>query len=109
MNDQSPNDIFHASSFLQGHNAEYIEQLYAQYANDPNAVDEAWQEFFRALGDSEVDVKKEATGPSWQRTDWPPTPNDDLTMALDGQWPADPAPADMGKKIAAKAADKGVS
>ena len=109
MNDQSPNDIFHASSFLQGHNAEYIEQLYAQYANDPNAVDEAWQEFFRALGDSEVDVKKEATGPSWQRTDWPPTPNDDLTMALDGQWPADPAPADMGKKIAAKAADKGVA
>ena len=109
MNDQSPNDIFHASSFLQGHNAEYIEQLYAQYANDPNAVDEAWQEFFRALGDAEVDVKKEATGPSWQRTDWPPTPNDDLTMALDGQWPADPAPADMGKKIAAKAADKGVS
>ena len=109
MNDQSPNDIFHASSFLQGHNAEYIEQLYAQYANDPNAVDEAWQEFFRALGDAEVDVKKEATGPSWQRTDWPPTPNDDLTMALDGQWPADPAPADMGKKIAAKAADKGVA
>lgn len=109
MNDQSPNDIFHASSFLQGHNAEYIEQLYAQYANDPNAVDEAWQEFFRALGDAEVDVKKEATGPSWQRTDWPPTPNDDLTVALDGQWPADPAPADMGKKIAAKAADKGVA
>jgi len=39
MTDQSPNDIFKASSFLQGHNAEYIEQLYARYANDPNAVD----------------------------------------------------------------------
>ena len=38
MTEQSPNDIFKASSFLQGHNAEYIEQLYARYANDPNAV-----------------------------------------------------------------------
>ena len=40
MNDQSPNDVFHASSFMQGHNAEYIEQLYARYADDPSAVDE---------------------------------------------------------------------
>ena len=27
MTEQSPNDIFKASSFLQGHNAAYIEQL----------------------------------------------------------------------------------
>ena len=47
MTDQSANDLFHASSFMQGHNAEYLEQLYARYANDPNAVDAAWQEFFR--------------------------------------------------------------
>ena len=47
MTDQSPNDIFHASSFMQGHNAEYLEQMYARYASDPNAVDAAWQEFFR--------------------------------------------------------------
>ncbi|MCL4109754.1 UNVERIFIED_CONTAM: hypothetical protein GTU68_018481 [Idotea baltica] len=88
MTDQSPNDVFHASSFLQGHNAEYIEQLYAQYANDPNAVDEAWQSFFAALGDSELEAKAEAAGPSWARTDWPPQPQDDLTQALDGQWVA---------------------
>ena len=70
MTELKPNDQFHASSFLQGHNAEYIEQLYAQYANDPNAVDEAWQQFFRALGDAELDVKAEAHGPSWARRDW---------------------------------------
>jgi hypothetical protein len=35
MTEQSPNDQFHASSFMQGHNAEYLEQLYARYANDP--------------------------------------------------------------------------
>ena len=83
MTDQSPNDQFHASSFMQGHNAEYLEQLYARYATDPNAVDEAWQAFFAQLGDGEVEVKREAAGPSWARADWPPQPNDDLTAALD--------------------------
>jgi len=39
MTEQSPNDQFHASSFMQGHNATYPEQLYARYANDPGAVD----------------------------------------------------------------------
>ncbi len=106
MTDQSPNDLFHASSFLQGTNAEYIEQLYAQYANDPAAVDEAWQAFFAALGDDGLDVKAEAAGPSWARNDWPPVPNDDLTQALDGQWAAEPEAA--GKKIKEQAAAKGV-
>lgn len=108
MNDQSPNDLFHASSFMQGHNAEYLEQMYARYASDPNAVDASWQEFFRQLGDAELDVKAEAAGPSWARTDWPPQPNDDLTAALDGQWPAAPEAKGAGKKIKEKAAEKGV-
>jgi len=106
MTEQSPNDVFHASSFMQGHNAEYLEQLYARYANDPGAVDEAWAEFFRQMGDDEVSVKQEAAGPSWARTDWPPQPNDDLTAALDGQWATEPEAA--GKKIKAKAAEKKV-
>ncbi len=106
MTDQSPNDIFHASSFLQGHNADYIEHLYARYADNPAAVDESWQAFFKSLGDASGDAKAEAAGPSWGRTDWPPVPNDDLTAALDGQWPTDPKKA--GEKIAAKAAEKGV-
>ena len=108
MTDQSPNDLFHASSFMQGHNAEYLEQLYARYANDPNAVDEAWQAFFAQLGDGEIDVKKEAAGPSWARGDWPPMPNDDLTGALTGEYPAAPESKEAGKKIKAKAAEKGV-
>jgi len=108
MTDQSPNDLFQASSFMQGHNAEYLEQLYAQYANDPNAVDAAWQEFFRALGDAEPDVKAEAAGPSWARADWPPAPNDDLTGALTGEWPAQAEAKGAEKKIREKAAEKGV-
>ena len=104
MTDQSPNDQFHASSFLQGHNAEYIEQLYARYANDPSAVDEAWASFFRNLGDTEIDAKREAAGPSWARADWPPQPSDELTAALDGQWAE---PARQVEKIKAKAAETG--
>ncbi|MEO1025284.1 MAG: 2-oxoglutarate dehydrogenase E1 component [Pseudomonadota bacterium] len=110
MTEQSPNDIFKASSFLQGHNAAYIEQLYARYANDPNAVDEAWQQFFRELGDTEIDAKREAAGPSWARADWPPAPSDELTAALDGQWgDLGPAAADKAAtKIKAKAEETGV-
>ncbi|MDB4111365.1 2-oxoglutarate dehydrogenase E1 component [Yoonia sp.] len=107
MNDQSPNDALHASSFLQGHNAEYVEQLYARYADNPGAVDESWQAFFRSLGDAPADAKAEAAGPSWARADWPPAPADDLTAALDGQWPTEPEAA--GKKIKEKAAEKGVA
>ena len=108
MTDQSPNDLFQASSFMQGHNAEYLEQLYAQYANDPNAVDAAWQEFFRALGDAEPDVKAEAAGPSWARADWPPAPNDDLTGALTGEWPVQAEAKGAEKKIREKAVEKGI-
>lgn len=109
MTDQSPNDQFHASSFMQGHNAQYLEQLYAQFANDPNAVDAAWRDFFAALGDTEIDVKKEASGPSWARSDWPPTPNDEMTAALDGMWPSTANEAkEAGAKIAQKAVETGV-
>ncbi|MEM6375070.1 MAG: 2-oxoglutarate dehydrogenase E1 component [Pseudomonadota bacterium] len=107
MTDQSPNDQFHASSFMQGHNAEYLEQLYARFANDPNAVDAAWQEFFRAMGDDEISVKRDAEGPSWARMDWPPQPGDDLTTALTGEYAPEPEAKKAGEKIKAKAAEKG--
>ena len=110
MTEHSTNDELRNSSFLQGHNAEYIEQLYAQYANDPNAVDDAWQAFFKELGEGDSEVKAAAAGPSWGRADWPPVPNDDMTHALDGQWPTDAAePTKAAAKISAKAAEKGVA
>ena len=106
MTEQSRNDVFHASSFMQGQNAAYLEQLYARYSDDPASVDEEWQAFFAQLGD-EGQAKAEANGPSWARPDWPPQPNDDLTHALDGNWPSMPE-AD-GKAIAEKIAKKAVA
>ena len=109
MTDHSSNDQFHASSFLQGHNAAYLEQMYARYANDPSAVDAAWQAFFAQMGDEELAVKRDAEGPSWARNDWPPQPADDLTAALTGEWPAAPEETrEAGDKIKAKAAEVGV-
>ncbi|OYU18971.1 MAG: 2-oxoglutarate dehydrogenase E1 component [Rhodobacteraceae bacterium PARR1] len=111
MTDHSPNDQFRASAFLDGANADYIDQLQARYATDPASVDAAWAELFRSLGDSELDAKRAASGPSWARADWPPSPTDDMTAAMTGEWPA--APAKEGKaaaaKIVAKAEEKGVS
>ncbi|WP_068114110.1 2-oxoglutarate dehydrogenase E1 component [Tropicimonas marinistellae] len=105
MTEHSKNDIFHASSFLQGHNAEYVEQLYARYSSDPESVDQAWAEFFRQLGDAETEVRAEATGPSWARHSGYVA--DELTAALTGEWPADEV-KDAGKKIKAKAKEQGV-
>ena len=82
MTDQTPNDAFHASSFLQGANADYVEQLYAKYAADPASVDGTWAAFFAALGDSERDAKSGAQGASWARADWPPTPADGASAPL---------------------------
>ena len=108
MTEQPANDQFHASSFMEGENAEYLEHMYARYANDPNAVDEAWRAFFKAMGDDDGVAQAEAAGPSWARSDWPPTPNGDVMGALTGVWPEPVEAKAAGDKIKAKAAEKGV-
>ena len=106
MTEHPSNDQFHGTSFLQGHNAEYVEQLAARYAQDPASVDAAWAEFFRQMNEPAAQAAQAASGPSWARADWPPAPQDDLTSALDGQRAMDEEAA--GKKIAKAAKDKGV-
>ena len=110
MTDQSPNDALHASSFLDGANAEYIDQMQARHAQDPSSVDAAWAAFFEATGDDHATATRQAQGPSWARADWPPEPMDDLTSAMTGEWPTLPAKEAKaaGEKIRAKAEEKGV-
>ena len=108
MTDQSQNTVFHSSSFLQGQNADYVEQLQARYAENPGSVDSSWQAFFHGLDDAVADVTRGARGPSWARGDWPPSPSDELTAALDGQWGPEPAKA-VGDKVRAKAQEQGVA
>src|SRR5580700_6101474 len=105
MSRQDANAAFALSSFLQGTNATYIDEIYARYEKDPASLDPEWQEFFKSLKDTPADVRKNAEGASWGRDNWPLTPQDDLTSALDGNW-AEVEKA-VGTKIAARAQAKG--
>jgi 2-oxoglutarate dehydrogenase E1 component len=60
------NDVFASTSFLNGANALYLEQLYARFQRDPNSVGAEWQAFFSSLNDDMDDVLAEARGPSWK-------------------------------------------
>ena len=68
---QDANEQFQLTSFLDGQNAAYIEQLYAKYETDPASVPAEWREFFAALGENAADVKKAAEGASWKKKNWP--------------------------------------
>jgi 2-oxoglutarate dehydrogenase E1 component len=103
---QDQNDAFARTSFLQGANADYIEELYAQYQNNPQSVDADWQSFFRDLQDNKDDVLKEAEGPSWKKESWPIAANGELVSALDSDW--GPVEQQLGNRIQGQAQSLGV-
>src|ERR1700749_1700024 len=105
MSRQDANAAFALSSFLQGTNAAYIDDLYARFEQDPGSVDAEWQDFFKSLKDTPADVRKNAEGASWGRDNWPLAPRDDLTSALDGNWAQ--IEKNVGAKLAAKSQAKG--
>jgi 2-oxoglutarate dehydrogenase E1 component len=82
MNKTEQRAAFEESSFLYGANAPYVEELYAKYLTNPAAVDANWRNFFDSItAKSEI-----VSGPSWKRADWPASPVDEATAALDGNW-----------------------
>jgi len=93
------------TSFLDGANAAYIEQLYARYEENPSSVSPEWQSFFKALEENPDDVKKAAKGASWRRDNWPIAEGGDLVSALDGNW--GPVEKVVEKKVKAKAEEAG--
>jgi 2-oxoglutarate dehydrogenase E1 component len=106
MSRQDANAAFALTSFLYGGNAAYIDDLYARYETDPKSVDAEWQAFFQSLKDDARDVEKNAQGPTWARSDWPPLPRNDLVAALDGGWLE--AGQALGGKVKAQAQARGV-
>jgi 2-oxoglutarate dehydrogenase E1 component len=106
MSRQDANAAFALTSFLYGGNGAYIDDLYARYEADPNAVDAEWRSFFQSLKDDARDVARGASGPSWKRPDWPRPARDDLVGALSGDWAE--VEKGLGDKIKAKAQAKGV-
>ena len=59
------NTIFEKTSFLQGSNSPFIEDIYLQYLRNPETVPVSWKEFFDGLGEDQETIKKEILGPSW--------------------------------------------
>src|SRR6185295_13088887 len=112
MTEQSPsdrvnrasNEIFEATSFLNGTNAAFVEQMYAAWLANPASVDESWQVYFSQLGDKGLTPTQLGRGPAWKR-DRPATiPSGDLIAALTGQDPPAPASAKASAGKAAKTA-----
>ena len=103
---QRDDEALLGSSFLSGANANYIEQLQAQYERDPGSVDAEWRAFFDDLDDERGDVERSAEGASWKRPGWPMLANGEVVAALDGNWGA-PTDAVIATRIKAKAEPKG--
>ena len=91
MNKTDLTTAFEQTSFLYGGNAQFIEQLYAKYLENPAAVDIHWRQFFAGLEDNAELARQQVNGPSWARKDWPQAESGDLVSAFDGNWPAAPA------------------
>ena len=86
-NDEA-NDIMAETSFLYGGNAQYIEEMYARFQDNPGSVPAEWQSFFTELKDDPDQVRKSAAGASWKQANWPVQANGELVSALDGDWGA---------------------
>ena len=106
MSRQDANAAFALSSFLYGGNAPYIDDLYAKYEKDPQAVDAEWREFFESLKDNSDEVAKIASGPSWKKPNWPTRESGDLVSAVTGEWTE--AAKGVGDKVKASAQTRGV-
>ena len=106
MSRQDANAAFALSSFLYGGNASYVEDLYARYQQDPQALDAQWRDFFDSLKDSPDEIARLASGPSWKRPNWPLRDGGELVAALTGEW-AEPGKA-VGDKVKAAAQGRGV-
>ena len=78
MSDNNKNISVDLQSFLQGNNAEYMENLHSKFSENADALDTKWQEFFDSLNDQNNDIQKNSYNPSWKRPDWPPINTEDF-------------------------------
>lgn len=95
------NDVFNTTSFLYGGNADYIDQLYALYEQDPSLVEEKWHDFFANLADDPSEIAKNAAGASWGFDRVGTESEKELLAAFDGNW--DALESKVSSKLASKA------
>ena len=89
MSRQPQNDAMAQTSFLNGVNAAYIEEMQALYDKNPGAATDEWRLFFQSLSDGNRPANNEtAHGPSWGRPleEIETGGNTDLMAALTGDY-----------------------
>ena len=67
MSREARNADFARTSFLNGVNAAYVEEMQSVYDRDPAAVSEEWRAFFESMSESPANGTGMADGPSWAR------------------------------------------
>jgi 2-oxoglutarate dehydrogenase E1 component len=67
MSRQALNDALARTSFLNGVNAAYIEEMQALYEKNPGAVTDEWRLFFQSLQEDKSATRHDGHGPSWAR------------------------------------------
>ncbi|MBL8567106.1 MAG: 2-oxoglutarate dehydrogenase E1 component [Hyphomicrobiaceae bacterium] len=87
MSRQALNEQFLRTSFLDGANAAYIEEMQAEYERNPASVSDEWKRFFESMKDGPGAAASEASG-SWGTPLNEIAANDDLTAALTGTYQA---------------------
>ncbi len=96
--------VLEATSFLSGANAKFIESLYRQYLESPEAVDAEWREFFAALGEGKLNATQLGRGPAWRRDAKLELENGELVSALTSAWRGQPLATDASPEAARAAA-----
>ena len=91
MSRQALNEAFARTSFLQGANAAYIEELQAQYEANPGSVSDEWRLFFQSLREEQqgqASADSNAHGPSWAKplNEIAANGNSELLAALTGDY-----------------------
>ena len=89
MSREAQNDAFARTSFLNGVNAAYVEEMQALYERNPGAVNDEWRLFFQSLQDEKSAAARDGNdGPSWGRplNELNSTSNPDLLSALTGDY-----------------------
>ncbi|MDX2233181.1 MAG: 2-oxoglutarate dehydrogenase E1 component [Hyphomonadaceae bacterium] len=90
------NSAFLETSFLDGANALFIEQMHARFLDDPQSVDASWRTFFAEMGDAAA-----LKGPSWAKPGIANPKPSEITALLDGNWAA--LEPKLAKKIEVRA------
>jgi 2-oxoglutarate dehydrogenase E1 component len=107
MTRQPKNEAFAQTSFLQGANAAYIEQMQAQYERNPGSVTDEWRHFFASLKEQQPPLDGSGhDGPSWARPLASLQEPSELVGALTADW--DGLERSLREGLSARAEAQGV-